>query len=727
MSIFKVFENDEIIPSVYPDRVNVTLSEDSACASHIAFFTGIKSIGTVSFLDTSQPSSFALALTRDVKYKWLFDKAPLAGATAERTTGVFMTTSAGQIFESSSNTGAGISHQSVYEYTKGYLYRPDLSIPFSLTALKSVTDGSEIDVMRLITIRKDLFNSTIAKNSIRLEMNLSNTSATGVVTDSGSSFTTALNLKNAFQGYEGDAKHSFFGARVLDGSLLNGAASAITIEVILRPYETNSVIFFRRLGTSGWAGTEVEAEDSFMKLELTTDPGGSGKAFRFYIRQPMANGDFEEDFAKTNVQASGLFVPADVGIDLFDGKFHHLIVTWGQQGLGTSNTSTESGAGIVMGYVDNHKLLNREQVDPRLGGADYAQGPAIQANMFDQRVPIKDTAIQYGDATDGSPTSNNIYIGISDYNRDLTATGSMRANFSFTGDANLQGGFDGQIQHLRIWDARFNDGSTGLLENSGQKIVDTTSTAYISFANFKDATLTGAVAMSGHMVAWWDFNERNTLSALDISLGGSNTGDLYGRASINLYDHVDISTPTVPVADLAASSIHRTFLYQDQPEEKLVENGLNQGRIVRSTADGTINRVGLIYYDMGAIVIDADDTNAKLAYRWPASGTTGDFGFSVTGNLNAAFNVDRLRFVSIDNKGRSIFNAVGDGQDLNYTENPTGNNPETDESLFDEPFGYVTSVGLYNDVGELLAVGKLSVPVRKDEARKLTAQVRIDY
>ena len=39
----------------------------------------------------------------------------------------------------------------------------------------------------------------------------------------------------------------------------------------------------------------------------------------FYIRDADTGGSFSEDFAQPDVQASGLFVPADVGIDLFDG------------------------------------------------------------------------------------------------------------------------------------------------------------------------------------------------------------------------------------------------------------------------------------------------------------------------------------------------------------------------------------------------------------------------
>ena len=66
-----------------------------------------------------------------------------------------------------------------------------------------------------------------------------------------------------------------------------------------------------------------------MKMELTKSADNREDAFRFYIRDVNTEQDsFTEDFSQENVQASGLFVPADVGIDLYDGDFHHIVVSW---------------------------------------------------------------------------------------------------------------------------------------------------------------------------------------------------------------------------------------------------------------------------------------------------------------------------------------------------------------------------------------------------------------
>ena len=45
----------------------------------------------------------------------------------------------------------------------------------------------------------------------------------------------------------------------------------------------------------------------------------------------------------------------------------------------------------------------------------------------------------------------------------------------------------------------------------------------------------------------------------------------------------------------------------------------------------------------------------------------------------------------------------------------------------DAPIAYVTTVGLYNSGGELLATAKVSEPLRKDPTNELTLRVRLDY
>lgn len=67
---------------------------------------------------------------------------------------------------------------------------------------------------------------------------------------------------------------------------------------------------------------------------------------------------------------------------------------------------------------------------------------------------------------------------------------------------------------------------------------------------------------------------------------------------------------------------------------------------------------------------------------------------------------------------------------FNYSTNPTyvtGAQVQVKNVASDAPIAYVTTVGLYNSGGELLATAKVSEPLRKDPTNELTLRVRLDY
>jgi hypothetical protein len=67
---------------------------------------------------------------------------------------------------------------------------------------------------------------------------------------------------------------------------------------------------------------------------------------------------------------------------------------------------------------------------------------------------------------------------------------------------------------------------------------------------------------------------------------------------------------------------------------------------------------------------------------------------------------------------------------FNYTTNPSiiDNNGNILYSvLIDSPQVYPTTIGLYNDFGELLAVAKLSKPLPKDFTKQLTCRVKLEF
>lgn len=70
-------------------------------------------------------------------------------------------------------------------------------------------------------------------------------------------------------------------------------------------------------------------------------------------------------------------------------------------------------------------------------------------------------------------------------------------------------------------------------------------------------------------------------------------------------------------------------------------------------------------------------------------------------------------------------------KEFNYSNNPTFYNPDNgtlvQSSFINNPQVYITTVGLYNQQNELLAVAKLSKPVRKSFGEELLLRIRLDF
>ena len=70
-------------------------------------------------------------------------------------------------------------------------------------------------------------------------------------------------------------------------------------------------------------------------------------------------------------------------------------------------------------------------------------------------------------------------------------------------------------------------------------------------------------------------------------------------------------------------------------------------------------------------------------------------------------------------------------QDYNFSNNPsftTGSQGEfAHPSMYKDPKVYITTVGMYNDRNELLAIAKLSKPLLKSFTREALIRVKLEF
>ena len=232
---YKAFSESQINSRPLVERETVSISKDSACADHVHFLTGVRSLGKLDIFRSGTLPAFNQSDAREIKYQWNFDNQVLAGQslTTNITTGVFLS-SADQLYKSSTNENAVHSNQSIFRYAQGYLYRADNDYQSTSALQSSSSADMKISVVREINLRKDIYHSSFQSAAFKFQINNSNTSITAAIdgpssnagyttiadgifgnqTPNVSAYTTALDLKNPLGGGEGTGKKSFFGVGV---------------------------------------------------------------------------------------------------------------------------------------------------------------------------------------------------------------------------------------------------------------------------------------------------------------------------------------------------------------------------------------------------------------------------------------------------------------------------------------------------------------------------------
>ena len=92
--------------------------------------------------------------------------------------------------------------------------------------------------------------------------------------------------------------------------------------------------------------------------------------------------------------------------------------------------------------------------------------------------------------------------------------------------------------------------------------------------------------------------------------------------------------------------------------------------------------------------------------------------------------IHQIAFNNTTELNSTIYFCRINHNDFNYSSNPTYLNAgkiRVKRVLSDAPISYITSVGLYSASNELLAVAKLSEPLRKDPTNEMVLRVRLDY
>ena len=139
---------------------------------------------------------------------------------------------------------------------------------------------------------------------------------------------------------------------------------------------------------------------------------------------------------------------------------------------------------------------------------------------------------------------------------------------------------------------------------------------------------------------------------------------------------------------------------------------------------------GLFFPDIATILLNPAAISSSISLDSNKSANLANGSNQVTLfnalNLGASFQLNSSETVTSD----YVFVRARNSE-FNYSENPSFISGSTGEVIFsnfiNNPQVYATTIGLYNDANELMAVAKLSRPLLKDFTKESLVRVKLDF
>ena len=163
-----------------------------------------------------------------------------------------------------------------------------------------------------------------------------------------------------------------------------------------------------------------------------------------------------------------------------------------------------------------------------------------------------------------------------------------------------------------------------------------------------------------------------------------------------------------------------------------------------TTSDGfsaNSGSYGWLLPDIGTIILNplalaAPAISGGIAFVYSGSNSSGSLTYSSATNANAqlyrAISGSASFYLNSQESITSDYVFVRPrSAEFNYSENPSFVSGSTGEVLYsnfiNNPQVYITTIGLYNDTNQLLAVAKLSRPLLKDFTKEALVRVKLDF
>lgn len=169
-------------------------------------------------------------------------------------------------------------------------------------------------------------------------------------------------------------------------------------------------------------------------------------------------------------------------------------------------------------------------------------------------------------------------------------------------------------------------------------------------------------------------------------------------------------------------------------EYNIVSGSLNLGQAIEPTISSYVasnnQGFGKFYPDYGVLIFNPTALSASVGGELAPSASYVSYEFNHRKIFNALKKGGDFEARRIENVSTAHYFVRVTNREFNYSNNPTfvdATGSFVQPTFKTEPIVYPTTVGLYNDANELLAVAKTSKPIAKSFSKEILIKVKLDF
>lgn len=367
---------------------------------------------------------------------------------------------------------------------------------------------------------------------------------------------------------------------------------------------------------------------------------------------------------------------------------------------------------VYNGLVDTRDVLSGRDTTIVRGLFNASQSLDCYYTSSLQNAKSKE---YYYEITDCDNCGRTPYFGVSYGNKN--GSGSLWSGYEMSDTPSKAIYSQNRLLTLELPEKEFKFYTTGVL--------NTTNDIYV--LHFNRNSIANKLDPGNFEISLAELNggaySNNVHTGSNVQISSSNKVLTFIDNSQDIYD--DIS---------CAGTIEKSYY--------LVSGSLNNG--IHNSGTGTpetntnFTSYGIVYPDFGLVVFDGKKLNDELGFNnVTGSNINGDNAYKLFTSISGAADIGyKMKARNVEHKTTNhYFIRVGSVM-ANYSNNPTyvidnGTSTTTgmikNECFKTDPVTYITTVGLYNNSRDLLAIAKLSKPIKKTQNTDLLIKIRLNW